>query len=334
MSRTVAIGPRVGACVVTFNRLAQLESAVNRLLDEGVDRVTVVDNGSTDGTRAWLASLDDDRLEVIESAVNLGGAGGFELGMRHIVAAGDIDWILLQDDDAWPVPGALDTFRRHAAQATPDIGGLAAAVYTPSGDICEINRPGLNPFGALTDMVRAVVRGRAALHVDDAAYHRASTDVDCASFVGFFVRAELVRSRVGLPRGEFFIYSDDQLYSLSIRRAGYRVVFLPSVEYCHDTASKSDAGYFSPVWKVYFLYRNNIEFYRAMAGRWFWPVMAFKLPTWLLRARHYPDRRAYWRMLRLGVRDGIGRNFGRSFAEVQARADDATAPRPAGSARR
>jgi GT2 family glycosyltransferase len=294
--------PTVSACLVTFDRLDKLRRAVDRLLDEPIGHLVVVDNGSTDGSREWLRSLDDPRVVVIESERNLGGAGGFELAMRFTIEHHEADWVLLQDDDAWPVDGAVQRFQELVLE--PDVGGVAAAVYTPGGEICEINRPGLNPFTGLIGMGRALVRGRMALHV-------------AVSFVGYFVRAELVRTGLGYPRGELFIYSDDQLYSFDVRRHGYRNVFVPAVEFRHDTVSKSDAGFFSPVWKVYFLYRNNIEFYRAMAGRWFPVVMLVKLPVWLLRVRHYPERRDYLRAMWWGVRDGFARRFDRTFDDVR-----------------
>ena len=34
---------------------------------EALDHVLVIENGSTDGTRAWLATLDEPRLAVIAS---------------------------------------------------------------------------------------------------------------------------------------------------------------------------------------------------------------------------------------------------------------------------
>jgi len=308
-------GPSISVCVVTFNRLDQLRTAVDRLLAEPIDHLVVVDNGSTDGTRQYLAAHGDPRLELIESARNLGGAGGFELAMRYTMDRHAPDWLLLQDDDASPVPGSISRFRE--LDIEPDVGGVAAAVYTPAGDICEVNRPGLNPFTKSSGILKAVFGGRKALHVDDGAYRSEPSDVDTVSFVGYFVRGDLIANGLGYPRGEFFIYSDDQLYSTEVRRLGWRNLFVPEIEYCHDTASKSDAGYFSPVWKVYFLYRNNIEFYRAMAGRWFPMVMVLKLPAWVLRVRHYPNRRCYLRMLRIGVADGVRRRFDRDLAEVQ-----------------
>ncbi|WP_374328265.1 glycosyltransferase, partial [Paracoccus pantotrophus] len=56
--------PVIAAVVVTFNRLAHLEKTLARLLAEPLDHVVVVENGSTDGTREWLAGQGDPRLVV------------------------------------------------------------------------------------------------------------------------------------------------------------------------------------------------------------------------------------------------------------------------------
>ncbi len=74
---------------------------------------------------------------------------------------------------------------------------------------------------------------------------------------------------------------------------------------------------FTHLWRVYFLYRNNIEFYRAMAGRWFALVMLLKIPAWLLRARHYPDPKSYLSVAGRGIVDGLRRRFDMSLADVQ-----------------
>ena len=138
---------RVVAVVVTYNRLDKLQVTLARLLAEPAAHlaaVVVVDNASTDGTGPWLAEqTGDPRLTVLQSDTNQGGAGGFEWGMRHAVEQLSPDWVLVQDDDARPRPGALAAF--HAMDKRL-YDAVVAAVYFPSGEICEMNRPSRNPF--------------------------------------------------------------------------------------------------------------------------------------------------------------------------------------------
>jgi GT2 family glycosyltransferase len=309
--------PVITAVVVTHNRLEHLRRGIEAVLAESVDHLVVVDNRSTDGTGEYLASVVDERVHVVTSVRNLGGAGGFELGMRRAMELSP-DWLLLLDDDARPAQGAIAAFRRRRLR--DDIGGVGAAVYSPAGAIAEINRPGLNPFRSLAGVVNAVVGGRSSFHVGDDAYGRDEVDVDCLSFVGYFVRADLVRGPLGFPPGEFFIYADDQLYSFRVRQLGYRNVFVPAIEFVHDTDTYATPGAVSPLWKAFYLSRNNMRFYREIAGRWYGLVVPFKILAWIARVPRYRDKRGYLRLLGTGVYDGLRGRFDRPHDEVVAMA--------------
>jgi rhamnopyranosyl-N-acetylglucosaminyl-diphospho-decaprenol beta-1,3/1,4-galactofuranosyltransferase len=99
----------VAVVVVTYNRAALLTRMLAGLaaLDTKPDAVIVVDNASTDHTATVLAGVQDLPLQVITPAENLGGAGGFHLGMEAAYDQG-YDRIWLVDDDVVPAPGCLD----------------------------------------------------------------------------------------------------------------------------------------------------------------------------------------------------------------------------------
>ena len=79
---------RLTVVVPAFNEGPRLPSAARRLLHY-FDRagiaaeVIVVDDGSTDGTRAALASVADDRLVVVERPVNGGKGAALGEGVRR-----------------------------------------------------------------------------------------------------------------------------------------------------------------------------------------------------------------------------------------------------------
>lgn len=308
---------RIAAVVVTHNRLAQLQLSLPRLLAEGFDRVLVVDNASDDGTAAWLAGQDDPRLAVLSQPENIGGAGGFEAGMAHLAATEDPDWILLQDDDAWPEPGALDRFRALAPTFDADVGAVAAAVRLPDGTIADMNRPGHNPFWSPRRIPKTLLHGtQVGFKLPDTAYDPEApmTRIDNASFVGFFV-ARRCWQRVGLPDGGLFIYGDDVLYSLRLRRAGLQITFAPDVRFIHDSGTMDEGFIYRPMWKVYYHSRNGVAIARAAAGPLMFPLaLLWYLTIWLRRGRHYTpaERQTYRSLLWRGVRDGILRRSGRA----------------------
>jgi len=299
---------RVVAVVVTYNRVAQLQVTLARLLDSApahLHAILVIDNASTDDTAQWLATQSDPRLNVVRCATNLGGAGGFETGMRAATDRFDPDWTLVMDDDARPHSDALAQFH---AQDRTTAEAWAAAVFHPDGRICDMNRPSINPFWHKDIMRRTLLGGgRDGFHLGQPHYNgQVPCDVDGASFVGLFVsRAAVVR--VGYPDGSLFIYGDDVLYTLGLRRAGGRILFDPHVRFEHDFSTMSDEDQrFRPLWKTYYHYRNLLMVYRLCSGWLFALVLPAVALKWVAKVRYYPgERRAFLGYVIRALRDGV-----------------------------
>lgn len=342
-------GITLAALIVTCNRLPMLRRTLPRVLTEAPDRVVVVDNASTDGTGDWLAAQDDPRLTVLSLAENGGGAGGFAAGLDAVMnappgTAGAPDWCVLFDDDAAPCPGAFARFRAIAAGLNPDaapetdpvtaqpVGVVAAAVVHPDGALSEMNRPGRNPFWHLPLLVRSLAgalrgSGRGAFHVADADLtpEAAPRRIDVASFVGFFVSRGTV-AHVGLPEAGLFLYGDDVLYALRVRRAGIGIELHPAVRFEHDCATMNAGYVYRPLWKIYYHCRNGVQIAREAAGPVIFPAaLAYYTTLWWWRGRGCPpdDRAVYYRMMRAGLRDGLRGRRGRNDA-VHAMAQTAT----------
>lgn len=308
------------ALVVTYNRLDMIRETLARLLEEPCDLVYVVDNASTDHTPAYLQTLTDPRLRIIRSDVNLGGAGGFELGLRRIVDEVDPEWIVLMDDDGRPASGCLDAFLSSDMSA---YDAVSAAVFLRNGEICEMNRPTINPFWSIGTFLRTAIgtiRGEArnGFHIPDEAYRAEPREIDATSFVGLFLPRRTIQ-RIGYPDGKMFIYGDDVHYTLRLRKAGGTIGFVPSLKFEHDynRAFEGKRGRFSPLWKAYYTARNGVVVYRFAAGPLFWIAMLIILPKWAMEGRRYGEtRRTYYRLIWTGVWDGLMGRPNRPHAEV------------------
>lgn len=296
------------AVVVTHNRLAKLKRTVQRLLSCTPDQLTalvIVDNASTDETAKWLASLSSSRITILQNARNLGGAGGFEQGMRFAVQEFDPDWLVLMDDDARPEPATLAAF--HSSDRS-DADAWAAAVYHPEGNICDINRPSRNPFWNAGVMRRTLFGGgRDGFHIGENEYSAStSCEIDGASFVGFFISKKGIE-KAGFPDGSMFIYGDDVLYTLGLRSKGGKILFDPVLQFEHDfsTIAQADSR-FTPLWKSYYHYRNLLMVYRKCSGPWFLLVGPAAAGKWLLKLRYYKGQRlSYLRLVTRALLDGL-----------------------------
>jgi rhamnopyranosyl-N-acetylglucosaminyl-diphospho-decaprenol beta-1,3/1,4-galactofuranosyltransferase len=316
--------------MVTFNRLNRLRDTLPRLLAEPVDRVVVVDNASTDGTGDWLAGQTDPRLTVRRLADNMGGAGGFEAGLATLRDGPALpdgtalpDWTALLDDDAWPEAGTLGRLagdlarpETRAAAAGRPIGAVVAAVTLPDGQVAEMNRPSCNPFWHPRIFARTLLGGgRGGFHIADAdlAPGAPPRAVDVASFVGFVVHRDAVL-RAGLPEGGLFIYGDDVLYSLRLRRAGLALLLLPDLRFVHDCGTMDARFVYRPLWKIYYHCRNGVSIARQAAGPIVFPAaLAYYVTLWARRGRHClpAERPIYRQLMWQGVRDGLRGRRGR-----------------------
>lgn len=310
---------QLAAVVVTYNRLAHLKITLARLLAEPVDQVIVVNNASNDGTHEWLNDQSDPRLHVLHLADNVGGAGGFETGMTAATHSFDPDWIVLMDDDARPEPGSLARFRKDAAALDPAVGAVAAAVFYPNGTLCEMNRPSRNPFWNVGLLLKTLVSGsRRGFHLNDAAFAPDAGPrlIDVASFVGYFVHRDAI-AKAGFPEGGLFIYGDDVLYSLRLRRANVQITLLPSVRFEHDCGTMGRGFIYHPLWKIYYHCRNGVSIARQAAGPIVFPMaLAYYTLVWWRRGQFYQsdERVLYRKLMWQGLRDGLRGHRGRNDA--------------------
>jgi GT2 family glycosyltransferase len=240
-----SLAPTVAVVVVTYNRAELLGRCLDGLARSRrrPDLVVVVDNASTDRTPALLTRRDDLPLRVIRPAANLGGAGGFHLGVQAAYDAG-VDRIWLMDDDVVAAPDCLDVLLAHRGPA------LMATREDGSGRLCEkaaVRFDLRNPFAIRPkrESVEQRYGARAAMP--------AEVPLDNVAFEGFMVSRAVVE-RVGLPDQGFFIFYDDVDYALRIRRAGFAIVAVRDAvltrqldfDQQHDTRG----------WKGYYMYRN------------------------------------------------------------------------------
>jgi glycosyltransferase involved in cell wall biosynthesis len=111
----MAAGPLVSIITPTYNRQPYLREAVESVLAQSYGRweMVIVDDGSTDGTRAYLETLADPRVRVVRRAHCGNAAVGRNVAAR---AAQGVYYAFLDHDDLWlpeKLAVQLEDLRRH-----------------------------------------------------------------------------------------------------------------------------------------------------------------------------------------------------------------------------
>lgn len=291
---------KIAAVVVTYNRLNLLQENVEALLNQSykLDKIIIVNNGSTDDTKQWLSQYEQNTLfHIVNLNENIGGAGGFSLGIKLAVKMGyDYSWIM--DDDTIPHADALEKLM-DIANAYRDAGFVASYVTWTDGSPHQMNKCGiLKGYSEESKMV--VSNGTKA--------YRCSH----CSFVSVLINSNAVR-KVGLPIKEFFIWCDDIEYTQRIVSHHIPCYFVPSSVVVHKSATNYfpsiDKAPASFAWRFYYQARNtcylNRKKKRLLLLFWFSVINKYRLYLREIKRRDEGEREAFLKAVQRGCWDGL-----------------------------
>ena len=249
---------QIAAIVVTYNRKDLLHQCVEKLLAQQnvTCDILIVDNASTDGTGAEFLTLAEHQPHLFyrNTGANLGGAGGFNFGVRWAVEAG-YSYLWLMDDDTLPCPNALAELWNAHEQLQGNYGWLSSKCLWLDGALCPMNIQRATPFQEIKSFAQPLIPAQ------------------MASFVSLFLKAETVQ-RFGLPIKEFFIWTDDWEFTRRISCVLPSYVVTDSVV-VHAMKSKTvvniatDSG--ERLSRYQYFYRNDVYLYRREGIKgWIW----------------------------------------------------------------
>lgn len=240
---------KVAGIVVTYNRKELLLENIEALLKQTRKdclTIIVVDNNSTDGTRASLEDyIKGEHVLYVNTGKNLGGAGGFHYGIRY-AAEHDFDYVWVMDDDCIPTETALESFLDAGKKLEGKYGFLASKVLWKDHNICKMNIQRSTLWHTVSDWNTEIV------------------PIIMSSFVSLFMSTQIVRE-YGLPIKEFFIWTDDWEYTrrISLNLPCYLVNHSVVI---HKSKSNFGANIASELpdrlGRYDYLYRNDVFLYR------------------------------------------------------------------------
>lgn len=220
------------AVVLTLDGRELLERMLPTLAGQGADRVVVLDDGSADGTAAWLADTWPD-VEVLVNERNLGVAACFN---RAVEIARGSDYLALLNNDLELGPGYLPRLAE-VLDAHPE----AASV---NGKMRSARDPALLDGAGDAFMWSSAATRRGYHEPDDGRF-----DEPCEVFSacgGAAVFRVAAFDDVGPFDEDFFAYLEDIDWGFRAQLRGWTARYEPSVEVLHvgGATTSRDAAFY------------------------------------------------------------------------------------------
>ena len=176
---------------------------------------------------------------------NLGGAGGFNYGIKKAYSLG-YKYIWVMDDDCIVHENTLEEFIKADKELKENYGFLSSKVLWKDGQLCKMNIQRKTLLASVKDFEKNIER------------------ITMASFVSLFIKSSVVKE-LGLPIKEFFIWTDDWEYTRRISRK-YNCYLVNKSIVTHKSKSNMGADIINDsedrLDRYKYIYRNDVYLYR------------------------------------------------------------------------
>jgi GT2 family glycosyltransferase len=199
---------RVAAIIVTYNRCDDLQKAIAAQFSQTYkpEHIFVINNNSNDHTEAYLQTIKSNQTTEFTSynlPINIGGAGGFHIGLKEALKL-DLDRFWLIDDDGIVSNDALEKLILASNGDKKTYASVATSLTNPN----KLCWPKCRKKAYLADL-------------NEIEYS------NFAPFLGFFIHRQIIE-QIGLPNPDYFISGDDYEYSLRLKKINEAIYWVKS----------------------------------------------------------------------------------------------------------
>jgi GT2 family glycosyltransferase len=302
--------PKVFVSILNWNQAERTISCIHSLQNLRYNnlKIVVVDNASVDDSVNKIRQACPD-IHLIRSTENLGYPGGNELALKVALEDYSIDLFWLLNNDTVVLSDTLNCLvQAYQEHGSALYGGIPVRV-SDNGYLLHMRVWENRTFR----MLRAVP-------IDDYYDTLVPRFVEALSGSHLMVPLSIVRKH-GFMDTSFFLYSEDTDYCFRLRQQGVNLIEVPQSMVIHTGGASHKKTIqvrdLKPIIH-YYRVRNRIILYRRHLGfrKTLIEVLrqCFYSIAWLLIIRHgtMGYHMSYYAVL--GIRDGIRKRMGKTFA--------------------
>lgn len=246
--------------VVNYNSGDWLRRCAEAVLASTVPVVLRIgDNGSRDDSLAQLPT--DPRLTVMRNNANL----GFATALNRLLADSEAPWLLVLNPDCRIEPDTLERLLAILADY-PQVGMAGCLIANPDGSEQRGCRRRLPTLG--TAALRSLGLGRlfgGQANFDLTGSPLPSNPVELEAISGAFMLIRRAALQAVGPMDEgYFLHCEDLDWCARFQRAGWPILFVPTVRVTHEQGSCSISRPYFVEWHKH---RGMLRYYAKFHGR-------------------------------------------------------------------
>ncbi len=222
----------------------------------------IVDNGSKE-VFELPHNIKKEHIKLIRSDRNTGFSGGYNIGMKEALANG-AEYILIVNNDTLMDPDMI-VYLLSVLDSDAKIGVTTPKIYFAKGHEFHKNRYKKEDLGKVfwfagghTDWANVQSIHRGVDEVDHGQYDK-TEEIEFATGCCMMFKREVLE-KVGMLDDDFFLYYEDADLNERVRRAGYKIFYVPDAVLTHVNAASSGGAGNGNVLQDYFITRNKMLF--------------------------------------------------------------------------
>lgn len=252
---------KIAVVIVSYNvkeDLLACLSNLEKLSPGGYQlKIFVVDNNSADGT---VEAIKSRNIVLLESKVNLGFAGGNNLGVKQALIW-RADFILVLNPDTIVDKNLIKEFLEKI-KIDPKIGIIGPKIYFASGYEFHKDRYSEKEQGKVIwwaggriDWDNVMTEHTGVDKVDKGQYNSGG-ETETIPGTAMFIRREVLE-KVGFFDEKYFLYFEESDFCRWVKKAGFKLWYEPKAVVWHKNAQSSGVG--SDL-QDYYITRNRLLF--------------------------------------------------------------------------
>ncbi len=273
--------PKASIIILNWNGLEDTTECL-----ESLKRVTypdyeviVVDNASDGNDAEVLKERFGDYIQLVQNDRNYGCGKGFNIGIRHVLANSQPEYILIMNNDVVVEATFLDELVR-VAESDERIGIVGPKIY-------YYDYKGRNDIiwsaGGKIRWWSLKIQHQIGENDNDLPKYQAATNVDWISGAVMMFKSCLTE-KVGLFNPRYFFGHEDTEYCIKARRQGFRIVFVPTAKVWHKVGVSMKKAHLT---------------FADPSSRYYFIKQSFPLPVYIYHLLLLPALLSWWALIYL-----------------------------------